>query len=416
MTQMHSAKKGIITPEIKIVAEKEQRDPEMVREFVAHGKLVITANKRHLKMGLNPMGIGKSLATKVNANIGASPHVHDLNKELEKVDYCVKYGADTLMDLSTAGNLDEYRSAIIKKSPIPVGTVPLYQIGEEYGILDFSPQDCLKVIEKQAKQGVDYMTIHAGFKKEFLPLVKKRVMGTVSRGGGILKKWMEKHNEENPLLQVFDEITEILRDYDVTYSLGDTLRPGGLCDAGDEAQMAELKFMGNLTKRAWERDVQVMIEGPGHVPIHKIQEQMEIEKEYCHGAPFYVLGPLTIDTGAGYDHITGAIGGAVAAMHGADMLCYVTPAEHLSLPDAEDVREGIIAFKIAARSGDVAKNIPGAWEREKQMSIHRKKLYWKGQLDMSMDKEKFKEYRMERGYEGTACSMCGENFCPMKEE
>lgn len=241
-------------------------------------------------------------------------------------------------------------------------------------------------------------------------------MGTVSRGGGILQKWMTVNDAENPLLQVYDQIVDIFAQYDVTFSLGDTLRPGGLCDCNDEAQIAELKFLGELTKRAWEKGVQVMVEGPGHVPIQMIKEQMELEKEYCHGAPFYVLGPLTIDTGAGYDHITGAIGGAVAAMHGADMLCYVTPAEHLSLPNADDVREGIIAFKIAARSGDIAKGVPGAWEREKQMSIYRKKLNWGMQRQMSFDKDKFKEYRFDRGYSGMACGMCGEKFCPMKEE
>lgn len=415
-TQMQIARSGQITPELAYVAELEQMEPERLRFLVAEGRVVIPANIGHLSQGLKPMGIGQGLATKVNANIGASPLVADLEVELKKVDNCQKYGADTLMDLSVAGDIDGVREAVIARAKIPVGTVPLYQVVEEYGIAAFTPENCLSVIRRQAAQGVDYMTIHAGFKREFIPLVAERVMGTVSRGGGILQKWMNINAQENPLLQVYDQIMAIFAEYDVTVSLGDTLRPGGLCDCNDAAQIAELKFLGELTLRAWEHGVQVMVEGPGHVPIHMIQEQMELEKRYCHGAPFYVLGPLTIDTGAGYDHITGAIGGAVAAMHGADMLCYVTPAEHLSLPDEEDVRQGIIAFKIAARSGDIAKGIPGAWEREKQMSTYRKNLNWGEQYRMAMDKEKFKEYRFDRGYQGRACGMCGEKFCPMKEE
>lgn len=415
VTQMQRARNGEITPEIAFVAEKEQMDREQLRFYVAQGWVVIPANRNHLAQKLEPMGIGKGLSTKINANLGASPHIHDLDIELKKVDNCLKYGADTLMDLSTAGDINGYRAAIIEHSSIPVGTVPLYQIVEQYGIAGFTPQNALEVIRFQAQQGVDYMTVHAGFKKEFIPLVKKRTMGTVSRGGGILQKWMTIHDAENPLLQIYDEIIDIFAEYDVTFSLGDTLRPGGLCDCNDEAQIAELKFLGELTQRAWDKGVQVMVEGPGHVPIHMIKEQMELEKKYCHGAPFYVLGPLTIDTGCGYDHITGAIGGAVAAMHGADMLCYVTPAEHLSLPDENDVKEGIIAFKIAARSGDIAKKVPGAWEREKEMSVYRKQLHWGKQWEMSLDKEKFKEYRFDRGYSGSACGMCGEKFCPMKE-
>ncbi len=413
---MQRARNGEITPEMEFIANQEHMEPDLLRERVEEGSIVIPANTVHLSKKLVPMAVGKGLSTKVNANIGSSPHVHDLTVELEKVKQCEKYGADTLMDLSTAGNLDEYRKAIIDISTIPVGTVPLYQIVEKFGSTDFTEKDCLSIIENQAKQGVDYMTIHAGFRKEFLPLVEKRVMGTVSRGGGIMKRWMQKNNRENPLLEVYDDIIDIFAKYDVTFSLGDTLRPGGLCDSNDEAQIAELKFLGELTKRAWKKGVQVMIEGPGHVPIHKIPEQMQLEKEYCHGAPFYVLGPLTIDTGAGYDHITGAIGGAVAAQYGADMLCYVTAAEHLSLPEPEDVKEGIIAFRIAARSGDIAKGVPGAWEREKEMSIARKKLNWKKMMEMSMDPSRFKKFRFERGYSGLACGMCGDNFCPMNEE
>lgn len=415
-TQIQSAQQKIITPEMEIVAKKEQMDSEKLMQLVAEGKIVIPANKEHLKKKLIPMGIGKFLATKVNANIGASPYDHEIEHEVEKLKNAEKYGADTIMDLSTAGDLDLCRQAIIDNSTIPVGTVPIYEIVEKYGILGFTPKNCLEIIEKQAKQGVDYFTIHAGFKRDFIPLVTngKRLTGVVSRGGGILQKWMEYHKQENPLLQVFDEISEIMKQYDITYSLGDTLRPGSLHDCNDEAQISELKFLGELTKRAWKSGVQVMVEGPGHVPIHMIKEQMELEKKYCHDAPFYVLGPLTIDSGAGYDHITGAIGGAVAAQYGADMLCYVTPAEHLGLPDKDDVKDGIIAFKIAARSGDIAKNVPGAWERENQMSKYRKSFNWGKMHEMSMDKEKFAHYRFDSGYEGQACGMCGEKMCPMK--
>lgn len=416
VTQLQRARMGEITPEIHLVAEKEQRDPETLREYVAEGSIVIPANINHLKKKLIPIGIGKDLSTKINANIGMSAHSQEIEKELEKVEICEKYGADAVMDLSTDGDIFGYRDAMINKTSLPVGTVPLYQIVVEHGMEDFTPKNCLEIIEQHAKQGVDFMTIHAGFKKDFLPLVEKRFMGTVSRGGGILKKWMLAHKKENPLLQIFDEIIEIFLQYDVTFSLGDSLRPGALCDANDEAQIAELRYLGELTERALKKGVQVMIEGPGHVPIHMIEEQVKLEKKYCHGVPFYVLGPLTIDTGVGYDHITGAIGGAVAASHGADMLCYVTPSEHLSLPSLEDVREGIIAFKIAARSGDIAKKIPGSWEREKEMSLYRKNLNWSKQYEMSMDKEKFQEYRFNKGFKGAACSMCGDQFCPMRGE
>ncbi len=299
---------------------------------------------------------------------------------------------------------------------MPVGTVPIYQVVEEKGILGFDISDILRVIERQARQGVDYMTIHAGFLRRFIPYTKERTVGVVSRGGGIIGKWMEYHSKENPFYECFDQICEIFREYDVSFSLGDSLRPGGLADCGDKAQMSELSTLGELTKRAWKYGVQVMIEGPGHVPIHKIAEQMDAEKRICHGAPFYVLGPLTIDTGAGYDHITGAIGGAVAGMYGADMLCYVTPAEHLKLPDACDVKEGIIAFKIAARSADIAKGIPGAWEEQKEMSTHRKALRWEAQSRYVFDREKFYEYRIGSGYVGAACGMCGDEFCPMNEK
>ncbi len=417
-TQLQSAQRKIITPEMQIVAQKEQMNPENLRKLIAEGKIIIPANKVHLQKKLIPMGIGKGLFTKVNANIGASAYDSNIDHEIDKLKNAEKYGADTIMDLSTSGELDTIRQALIDASTIPLGTVPIYEVVEKHGILGFTAKDFLEIIKKQAAQGVDYFTIHAGFKKEFLPLVEgnKRITGVVSRGGGILQKWMKYHNEQNPLLQVYDQILDIMSEYDVSISLGDTLRPGCLHDCNDEAQISELKFLGELTKRAWNKGVQVMVEGPGHVPIHMIKEQMELEKKYCHDAPFYVLGPLTIDSGAGYDHITGAIGGAVAAQYGADMLCYVTPAEHLGLPDSNDVKEGIIAFKIAARSGDIGKNIPGAWDRENQMSKYRKSFNWGMMHKMSLDKEKFAHYRFDSGYEGQACGMCGDDMCPMKSE
>lgn len=415
-TQLIAAQKGKVTPEMEYVAQQESFSLDDLREYVSKGSVIIPANVVHLQKKLKPMGIGKGLKTKVNANFGASPQVASLDCELQKLDMCEKYGADTVMDLSTQGDLDAIRQAVIDHSTMPVGTVPIYQVVEERGLLGFDIQDILRVIERQAKQGVDYMTIHAGFLREYIPYTKDRVVGVVSRGGGILGKWMEYHGRQNPLYEAFDQICAIFREYDVSFSLGDSLRPGGLADCGDKAQMSELATLGELTQRAWKYGVQVMIEGPGHVPLHMIREQMEIEKKICHGAPFYVLGPLVIDTGAGYDHITGAIGGAVAGMYGADMLCYVTPAEHLKLPDVDDVKEGLIAFKIAARGADIAKGIPGAWEEQKEMSRHRKALRWEAQSRYVLDREKFYRYRIGSGYVGAACGMCGDEFCPMNEK
>ncbi|MBI2463689.1 phosphomethylpyrimidine synthase ThiC [Candidatus Peregrinibacteria bacterium] len=415
-TQMIAAREGRITREMEIVAQKESLSVDILRQYIAEGSVIIPANTVHLKKKLDPIGIGKGLKTKVNVNFGASPQVASLDYELKKLEISEKYGADTVMDLSTKGDLDLIREAVIDYATMPVGTVPIYQVVEEKGLLGFDIPDILRVIRRQAEQGVDYMTIHAGFLREYIPLTKKRVVGVVSRGGGILGKWMEHHKRENPLYECFDEICAIFQKYDVSFSLGDSLRPGGLVDCGDEAQMSELSTLGELTKRAWKHGAQVMVEGPGHVPIHMIREQMEIEKKVCHGAPFYVLGPLIIDTGAGYDHITGAIGGAVAGMYGADMLCYVTPAEHLKLPDENDVKEGLIAFKIAARGADIAKGIPGAWEEQKEMSRHRKALRWEAQSRYVFDREKFYHYRIGSGYTGAACGMCGDEFCPMNEK
>lgn len=414
LTQIQAARKGIVTEGLNLVSRKEHMDAEKLLQLVAEGQVVIPTNIVHSQYDLVPMGIGHGLKTKVNANFGTSVQSFDLNHELAKLEICEKFGADTVMDLSIKGDLSTIRIEILKKAAIPVGTVPIYEVVEKHGLFGFDSDDCLTIIEEHAKQGVDYMTIHAGFRKDYIHYTKKRVTGVVSRGGGILGKWMEYHNRENPLYEAFEEICEIFKKYDVTFSLGDSLRPGGLVDCNDKAQLSELATLGELTQIAWQHGVQVMVEGPGHVPIHMIKEQIELEKRICHGAPFYVLGPLVIDTGAGYDHITGAIGGAVAAMHGADMLCYVTPAEHLRLPDLNDVKEGLIAFKIAASAADVAKGIPGAWEEQVEMSRYRKALNWGEQMQRSFDQEKFLRYRS--GYAGRACSMCGDDFCPMNDK
>jgi len=361
-TQMYYAKKGVITPEMNYVAQVEMLDPELVRSEVAAGKMIIPANIHH--ENLLPMAIGREAKTKINANIGNSSLSSDIDAELEKLQICLKYGADTVMDLSTGGDLDAIRSAIIEHSSVPVGTVPMYEILKEAKeVTNITNELILSVLEKQAKQGVSYFTIHAGFLREFLPLVKKRKMGIVSRGGSLSASYMSKLNRQNPFYEIFDQILEICAAHDVSLSLGDGLRPGCLYDATDEAQLSELKVLGELTLRAWQKDVQVMIEGPGHVPLNQIEYNMKIEQELCHDAPFYVLGPLVSDIGAGYDHITSAIGGTMAAYHGASMLCYVTQKEHLGLPNENDVREGIVAHKIAAHAADVALGKAGAIEK-----------------------------------------------------
>ncbi|HAC71515.1 MAG TPA: phosphomethylpyrimidine synthase, partial [Arcobacter skirrowii] len=355
-TQMYYAKKGIITPHMEFVAKKENLKPEFIRSEIARGRLIIPANVNHINQ--EPMAIGIASSCKINANIGSSAIVSDVQGELEKVDVCLKYGADTIMDLSTGGDLDLIRKAVIAHSTVPIGTVPIYQILHDVKdkIEDLTIEKMLEVIQRQAEQGVSYFTIHAGFLLEFMPHIAKRKMGIVSRGGSLMAAWMMHYHKENPFYTAFDKILDICRKYDVSLSLGDSLRPGCLADASDEAQLRELKILGDLTLRAWEKDVQVMIEGPGHVPLNQIERNMKIEKEYCHEAPFYILGPLTTDIGAGYDHISSAIGAAVGGWHGASMLCYVTPKEHLGLPNAEDVRNGIIAYKIAAHSADIARN------------------------------------------------------------
>ena len=417
-TQMYYAKKGVITPEMNYVAQAEALNPELVRSEVAAGKMIIPANIHH--ENLLPMAIGREAKTKINANIGNSSLGSDIDAELEKLQICLKYGADTVMDLSTGGDLDAIRSAIIANSTVPIGTVPMYQIIHDIKeVENLKAADILKTLEKQARQGVSYFTIHAGFLLKFMPLVAKRKMGIVSRGGSLTASWMMHHHKENPFYEAFDDILEICAAHDVALSLGDGLRPGCLYDATDEAQLSELRVLGELTLRAWEKNVQVMIEGPGHIPLNQIEYNMKIERELCHGAPFYVLGPLPTDIGAGYDHITSAIGGTMAAFYGASMLCYVTPKEHLGLPNANDVREGIVAHKIAAHAADVALGKAGAIERDHAMSDARYAFDWNRQFELSLDPERARELHdeslpQESFKKAEFCSMCGPKFCAYK--
>ncbi len=413
MTQIQLARQNTITKEMKRVAEKENLDPELIRQEISKGRVIIPANINH--KNLDPIGIGRNLTTKINANIGTSSVTSKTEEEVEKLEYSMKYGADTVMDLSTGGDLDNIRIALLEKSTIPIGTVPIYQAVAEKDILDVTINDFLEVIERQAKQGVDYMTIHCGVLLNMLPHVEKRIMGIVSRGGSLIAKWMKRKGMENPLYIAYDEILDILHKYDVTISLGDSLRPGCIADATDEAQVSELKVLGELTKRAWERNVQVMVEGPGHIPLDQIKLNMDLQKEYCHEAPFYVLGPLVTDIAPGYDHITSSIGATLAAYHGASFLCYVTPKEHLGLPNKEDVRAGIIAYKIAAHAADIAKGLPGAKDRDNELSKARAKFDWKSQYALSLDPEMAQQMREEGLSEDKEfCSMCGPNFCSIK--
>ena len=417
-TQMYYARRGELTREMSYVAKIEGVSENLVMDEVANGRIIIPANVNHIN--LKPMGIGRKLKTKVNANIGNSSLSSDICAELRKLEICLEFGADTVMDLSTDGDLDAIRSVIIEHSSVPVGTVPMYEILKEAKeVTNITNELILSVLEKQAKQGVSYFTIHAGFLREFLPLVKKRKMGIVSRGGSLSASYMSKLNRQNPFYEIFDQILEICARYDVSLSLGDGLRPGCLYDATDEAQLSELKVLGELTLRAWQKDVQVMIEGPGHVPLSQIEYNMKIEQELCHDAPFYVLGPLVSDIGAGYDHITSAIGGTMAAYHGASMLCYVTQKEHLGLPNENDVREGIVAHKIAAHAADVALGKAGAIEKDHAMSDARYAFDWNKQFELSFDPKKAKELHDESLPEDAFksahfCSMCGPKFCAYK--
>src|SRR5690242_233831 len=365
MTQIEAARQGVLTEPMKFVAAREELDPELIRDEVARGRMVIPANKVHLQKRLEPMCIGVAAKCKINANIGNSAVTGTVDGEMEKLHTAVHLGADTVMDLSTGGNIDGIRQALIDASPVPIGTVPIYQAVQEVkDPNDLTPQQMLDMVEHQAKQGVDYMTIHAGVLMEYVPLTANRVTGIVSRGGSLLAAWMIAHHQQNPWYTHFDELCEIMRAYDVTFSLGDGLRPGSLADANDEAQFAELKTLGELTQKAWQHGCQVMIEGPGHIPMHLVKMNVEKERELCHEAPFYVLGPLVTDIAPGYDHITSAIGATMAGTAGAAMLCYVTPKEHLGLPDEKDVKDGLIAYKIAAHAADVARHRPGARDRD----------------------------------------------------
>lgn len=417
-TQMYYARRGELTKEMSYVAKVEGIGENLLMDEVANGRIIIPANVNHTN--LKPMGIGRKLKTKVNANIGNSSLSSDICAELRKLEICLEFGADTVMDLSTDGDLDAIRSAIIEHSSVPVGTVPMYEILKEAKeVTNITNELILSVLEKQARQGVSYFTIHAGFLREFLPLVKKRKMGIVSRGGSLSASYMSKLNRQNPFYEIFDQILEICAKYDVSLSLGDGLRPGCLYDATDEAQLSELKVLGELTLCAWEKDVQVMIEGPGHVPLSQIEYNMKIEQELCHDAPFYVLGPLVSDIGAGYDHITSAIGGTMAAYHGASMLCYVTQKEHLGLPNENDVREGIVAHKIAAHAADVALGKAGAIEKDHAMSDARYAFDWNKQFELSFDPKRARELHDESLPEDAFksahfCSMCGPKFCAYK--
>src|SRR6476469_7238785 len=418
-TQMHYARRGEITDAMRFVADREELSPETIRDKIAIGRLIIPANKVHLKKKLEPMCIGIGATCKINANIGNSAVTSDIQGELDKLHTAVHFGSDTVMDLSTGGNIDAIRQAIIDASPVPIGTVPIYQaVQQEKQLEEITAQDLLDMIERQAKQGVDYMTIHAAILIEHLPLVHGRVTGIVSRGGSLHAVWMMHHRKQNPLYEHFDEVLEILRYYDVTISIGDSLRPGCLADASDRAQFAELDTMGELTKRAWEYDVQVMIEGPGHIPMDQIKMNVDRAKRVCHEAPFYTLGPLVTDISPGYDHISSAIGAALIGWHGSDMLCYVTPKEHLGLPNAEYVRQGVIAYKIAAHAADIARGRPHATDRDDALSRARYAFDWNEQFRLSLDPERAREYHDETlpaEYFKSAefCAMCGPKFCSM---
>jgi len=422
VTQIQAAQAGAISDEVKSVAEAEGQDADFISKEIAAGRLIIPANKLHLESGLNPIGIGRSLRTKVNANIGTSSVRSSVEAEIEKMQVALAAGADAIMDLSTGGNLDETREKLLARCPAPFGTVPIYQVVEGRDVEDIDNKTILEVIERQAKQGVDFFTIHAGVLKEHLPLLEKRVAGIVSRGGALLAKWMLYHNRQNPLYEMFDDLCGILAEYDISFSLGDGLRPGCIADATDDAQIAELKTLGELTQRAQEKNCQVMVEGPGHVPFDQIQYNMEIQQEICRSAPFYVLGPVVTDIAPGYDHITSAIGGTAAAFYGASFLCYVTPREHLGLPNADDVRAGVIAAKIAAHAADVARGLKGAAEKDKRLSIARANLDWKTHIAESLDpktaekmhREVCEEIAPERLPSADYCSMCGRKWCSVR--
>lgn len=415
-TQMDAARKGICTKEMEIVARKEHMTPERLMALMAEGKAIIPCNKKHTCIA--PSGLGSMLTTKINVNLGTSRDLTDLNMELTKVQSAVDMGAEAIMDLSSYGDTRKFRRMLTEKCPAMIGTVPIYDAVVYYhkALGTITSREWIDIVRMHAEDGVDFMTIHCGINKETAGKFKrnKRLMNIVSRGGSIIFAWMEMTGQENPFYEHYDEILDICREYDVTLSLGDACRPGCLQDATDASQIEELITLGELTKRAWEKDVQIMIEGPGHMPMNQIAANMEIQKTLCHGAPFYVLGPLVTDVAPGYDHITGAIGGAIAAASGAAFLCYVTPAEHLRLPDVKDVKEGIIAARIAAHAADIAKGLPHAMDWDNEMSAARKKLDWEAMFGLAMDPEKAREYRASsRPEKEDTCSMCG-NFCAVR--
>lgn len=420
MTQLKKARSGEVTPEMKTVAENEQVEPDWLRDQVAEGRVVIPANARH--NNLIPCGVGEGLRVKVNANIGTSSDRSILDEELEKLRIAIASGADAVMDLSTGRDMDASRRAILKGSTVPVGTVPIYQavvesIEEKGGLIHLTTDKIFEVIEKQAEDGVDFITVHCGLTRPALEMLRSqgRTTDIVSRGGAFLTCWMLHHDKENPLYEQYDRLLAIAKKYDLTLSLGDGLRPGCLADATDRAQIHELMTLGHLTKLAWEEDVQVMIEGPGHVPLDQIQANVLLQKKLCHNAPFYVLGPLVTDIGTGYDHVVCAIGGALAGAAGADFLCYVTPAEHLCLPSVDDVREGVIVTKIAAHAADIARGNKLAFEQDRLMAVARKNLDWETQMKLAIAPEKAKAYREQNPpEEADVCTMCGK-YCAIKQ-
>lgn len=415
-TQMDAARKGIVTKEMEAVAAKEHMDIKELMDCMAKGQIIIPCNKRHTC--IEPNGIGSMLTTKINVNLGISRDWKDMDMEIEKVNNAVKMGAESIMDLSSYGDTRTFRRRLTQECPAIIGTVPIYDAVVYYHkpLKEITSREWLDIVKMHAEDGVDFMTVHCGINKETAGRFKrnKRLTNIVSRGGSIIFAWMEMTGQENPFYEHYDEILDICQEYDITMSLGDACRPGCLKDASDISQIEELITLGELTKRAWEKNVQVMVEGPGHMPLNQIAANMEIQKTICQGAPFYVLGPLVTDVAPGYDHITAAIGGAIAATYGASFLCYVTPAEHLRLPNLEDVKEGIIASRIAAHAADIAKGIKGARDWDDQMSAARKKLDWETMFDLSMDPEKARRYRAEAKPEKEdTCSMCG-NFCAVK--
>jgi phosphomethylpyrimidine synthase len=420
MTLIEEARQGVINDKMRRVADDEGLSAEYIRQGVADGNIVILNNNR--RKNLTPLGVGKGLRTKINANIGTSREQMSLELELDKLRAAVNAGADTIMDLSTGGNVDRIRRMIIEECHVPLGTVPIYQAALDAmemkkSLVEMSVDELFRVIEKQGQQGVDFITVHCGVTREHIRRMREegRLMDVVSRGGAFTVEWMRYNEQENPLLEHYDRLLNIAYEYDMTLSLGDGLRPGAIADATDRGQVLELVTLGELTERAWERGVQVMIEGPGHVPLDQIEANITLQKRLCHGAPFYVLGPLVTDLAPGYDHITSAIGGAIAAKAGADYLCYVTPSEHIRLPSVEDVKEGVIACKIAAHAADIAKGVKGAMEKDVQMSRYRKSLDWEGMINMSLDPERARAMRESSmpSEEEDVCTMCG-TFCAIK--